>query len=70
MLVNGKWDADWQPVQNKDKDGRFIRQVSSFRHWITPDGSPGPTGDGGFKAEAGRYLPLYPQKHRGGDRAA
>ena len=55
MLVNGKWDADWQPVQNKDKDGRFIRQVSSFRHWITADGSPGPTGDGGFKAEAGRY---------------
>ena len=55
MLVNGKWDADWQPVQNKDKDGRFIRQVSSFRHWITPDGSPGPTGSGGFKAEAGRY---------------
>ena len=55
MLVNGKWDADWQPVQNKDKDGRFIRQVSSFRHWITPDGSPGPTGEGGFKAEAGRY---------------
>ena len=55
MLVNGKWDADWQPVQNKDKDGRFIRQVSSFRNWITPDGSPGPTGEGGFKAEAGRY---------------
>jgi len=55
MLVNGKWDADWQPVQNKDKDGRFIRQISSFRHWITADGSPGPTGDGGFKAEAGRY---------------
>lgn len=55
MLVNGKWDADWQPVQKKDKDGRFIRQVSSFRHWITPDGAPGPTGDGGFKAEAGRY---------------
>ena len=55
MLVNGKWDADWQPVQNKDKDGRFIRQVSSFRHWITADGSPGPTDDGGFKAEAGRY---------------
>ena len=55
MLVNGKWDADWQPVQNKDKDGRFIRQVSSFRHWITANGSPGPTGDGGFKAEAGRY---------------
>ena len=55
MLVNGVWTADWQPVQAKDKDGRFIRQTSSFRHWITADGSAGPTGDGGFKAEAGRY---------------
>lgn len=55
MLVNGVWTADWQPVQAKDEDGRFIRQTSSFRHWITADGSAGPTGDGGFKAEAGRY---------------
>ena len=55
MLVNGKWTKDWQPVQKSDKEGRFIRQVSSFRHWITPDGSAGPTGEGGFKAEAGRY---------------
>ncbi len=55
MLVNGVWTADWQPVQAKDKDGRFIRQTSSFRHWITVDGSAGPTGNGGFKAEAGRY---------------
>lgn len=55
MLVNGKWDADWHPVQSKDEQGRFIRQTSSFRHWITPDGSAGPTGKGGFKAEPGRY---------------
>jgi putative glutathione S-transferase len=55
MLVNGKWTADWQPVQAKDAKGGFVRQASSFRHWITPDGSPGPTGEGGFKAEAGRY---------------
>lgn len=55
MLVEGKWVANWQPVQNADEKGRFLRQVSSFRNWITPDGSPGPTGDGGFKAEAGRY---------------
>ena len=55
MLVNGKWTADWQPVQAKDDHGRFVRQVSSFRNWITPDGSPGPTGTGGFPAEAGRY---------------
>jgi putative glutathione S-transferase len=55
MLVDGKWVADWQPVQKADEKGRFVRQTSSFRNWITPDGSPGPTGTGGFKAEAGRY---------------
>ncbi|MCE9678677.1 glutathione S-transferase family protein [Shewanella sp. AS1] len=55
MLVDGKWTKAWQPVQAKDKEGRFVRQSSSFRHWITPDGEAGPTGEGGFKAEAGRY---------------
>jgi putative glutathione S-transferase len=55
MLVDGKWVANWQPVQAADGKGRFIRQTSQFRNWITPDGSPGPTGQGGFKAEAGRY---------------
>ncbi|MDJ0895652.1 MAG: glutathione S-transferase family protein [Alphaproteobacteria bacterium] len=55
MLVDGKWTTDWQPVQAKDKDGRFIRQISSFRNFITPDGSAGVTGEGGFKAEPNRY---------------
>ncbi|KGM46818.1 glutathione S-transferase family protein [Pseudooceanicola atlanticus] len=55
MLVDGKWTKDWDPVQKSDEKGRFVRQVSSFRNWITPDGSAGPTGEGGFKAEAGRY---------------
>ncbi|MEO9631899.1 MAG: glutathione S-transferase family protein [Sulfitobacter sp.] len=55
MLRDGKWVADWQPVQAKDDKGGFVRQTSSFRHWVTPDGSAGPTGEGGFKAEAGRY---------------
>ncbi|MCE8511030.1 glutathione S-transferase C-terminal domain-containing protein [Ruegeria pomeroyi] len=55
MLVDGKWMENWQPVQKADKDGRFVRQTSSFRNWITPDGAPGPTGEGGFKAEPGRY---------------
>ena len=55
MLVDGKWVKAWQPVQKADEKGRFVRQVSSFRNWITPDGSAGPTGEGGFAAEPGRY---------------
>ncbi len=55
MLVNGNWDADWHPFQAKDARGRFQRQVSSFRHWVTGDGTPGPTGEGGFAAQSGRY---------------
>lgn len=55
MLVDGKWIENWQPVQKADEKGRFVRQVSSFRNWITTDGSAGPTGEGGFEAEAGRY---------------
>lgn len=55
MLIDGAWTSDWQPVQATDAEGGFVRQVSSFRNWVTPEGSPGPTGTGGFKAEAGRY---------------
>src|SRR5690606_1467041 len=38
-----------------DKTGRFVRQASRFHNWVTPDGAPGPTGEGGFAAEPGRY---------------
>lgn len=55
MLVDGKWTADWQPVQASDAKGGFVRQVSGFRNWVTPDGAAGPSGEGGFPAEAGRY---------------
>lgn len=55
MLVNGIWTKDWNPVQSKDEKGRFVRQTSSFRNWVTPDGSAGPTGEAGFKAKPGRY---------------
>lgn len=55
MLRDGKWVADWQPVQARDDKGGFVRQTSSFRNWVTPDGSAGPTGEVGFKAEPGRY---------------
>lgn len=55
MLVNGKWTAEWHPVQATDEKGGFVRQTSSFRHWVTPDGEPGITGNGGFQAEPDRY---------------
>lgn len=55
MLVEGKWTADWHPVQATDAKGGFVRQISGFRNWITPNGEAGPTGEGGFKAETGRY---------------
>ena len=55
MLVNGEWVENWQPVQAKDEKGGFVRQISGFRSWVTPDGAAGPTGAAGFKAEAGRY---------------
>jgi putative glutathione S-transferase len=55
MLVDGKWSAAWQPVQATDAKGGFVRQTSTFRSWLTPDGSGGPTGEDGFRAEPGRY---------------
>lgn len=55
MLVEGKWSAEWKPVQKTDEKGGFVRQTSSFRNWITPDGAAGPTGKAGFAAETGRY---------------
>jgi len=53
LLVEGKWQSEagrWA-----DAKGRMQRPDAILRNWITPDGSPGPTGRGGFKAEAGRY---------------
>lgn len=53
LLVDGKWHDKWYDTEKSG--GRFIRQESQFRNWITPDGSAGPTGEGGFQAEPGRY---------------
>jgi len=53
QLVDGKWSTDW--YDTKKTGGHFVRAQSGFRNWITADGSAGPTGEGGFKAEAGRY---------------
>lgn len=53
LLVDGKWVDQW--YETKSNQGEFKRQESLFRHWITTDGSAGPTGSEGFEAEAGRY---------------
>jgi glutathionyl-hydroquinone reductase len=53
MLVNGEWrDVRYD---NSWTGGRFERPPTTFRNWITVDGSPGPSGSGGFAAERGRY---------------
>jgi len=46
---------DWEGNVNTNSAGEFVRQESRFRHWVTADGSPGPSGDGGFQAAPGRY---------------
>lgn len=53
FLRDGEWLQDstgWAK-----SDGRYVRADAPLRHWVTPDGAPGPTGDGGFAAEPGRY---------------
>jgi len=53
LLVAGKWHNEWYDTESTR--GRFERKAPSFRHWITKDGSAGPSGVGDFKAEANRY---------------
>ncbi|HEM5490779.1 TPA: glutathione S-transferase family protein [Streptococcus suis] len=53
LLQDGKWVDQW--YDTKSTGGKFVRSVTQFRNWITPDGQAGPTGEGGFKAESGRY---------------
>src|SRR5687767_12542577 len=53
MLVEGRWEEVSTEVDKAS--GQFIRPDTRFRNWVTADGSPGPTGEGGFKAEADRY---------------
>ncbi|WP_417258261.1 glutathione S-transferase family protein [Celeribacter sp.] len=52
-LQNGGWNVGWYDTTKTG--GRFERSTAGFRNWITADGSAGPTGTDGFKAEAGRY---------------
>ena len=53
LLVDGVWHDRWYDTAKSG--GRFERQDSVFRHWVTADGSAGPSGEGGFPAAVGRY---------------
>ncbi|WP_064602482.1 glutathione S-transferase family protein [Photobacterium sp. J15] len=52
-LVNGVWHDVW--YETGSSNGEFVREDAGFRHWLTADGSSGPQGQQGFKAESGRY---------------
>ena len=53
LLVDGQWQDKWYDTESSG--GRFKREDAGFRYWVTVDGSAGPSGQGGFKAEANRY---------------
>lgn len=53
QLVEGVWQDVW--YDTKSTGGAFKRTNASYRNWITSDGSPGPSGEGVYKAESGRY---------------
>ncbi|MFZ1851471.1 MAG: glutathione S-transferase family protein [Nitrosomonas sp.] len=53
LLLDGKWVDQWYDTASNK--GRFVRDAAKFRNWITPNGEAGPSGNGGFKAEAHRY---------------
>jgi putative glutathione S-transferase len=53
LLVDGVWHDKWYDTSKSQ--GKFERSIAQFRNWITADGSAGPSGDAGFKAEPGRY---------------
>ncbi len=53
LVIDGQLKTEW--LEHEREAGEFVRLESQFRHWITPDGRPGPSGEGGFVAERDRY---------------
>ncbi|WP_170333759.1 glutathione S-transferase family protein [Ruegeria arenilitoris] len=53
LLIDGEWHDTWYDTETTG--GAFKRSAAQFRNWLTADGSAGPSGKGGFKAEPGRY---------------
>ena len=54
LMLNGAYLAR-DPQPDTKEDGEFRRAKSTIRNWMTKDGAAGPVGEGGFRAEAGRY---------------
>jgi glutathionyl-hydroquinone reductase len=53
VFVDGVWHSVWYDTGKSG--GRFVPADPVFRNWVTADGSAGPSGEGGFAAEPGRY---------------
>lgn len=53
LLIDGQWHDQWYNTEKSGGD--FQREDAQLRNWVTADGSAGPSGDAGFKAESGRY---------------
>lgn len=53
LLVDGDWKDQW--YDTSATGGNFVRKEAAFRNFVTREGTPGPSGEGGFKAETGRY---------------
>ena len=56
LLVDGVWHDKW--YDTKSSDGKFKREDAQLRNWVTADGSAGPTGVEGFKAESRTLSPI------------
>ena len=53
LLVDGHWQE--QEYDTRNTGGCFLRQESTFRNWVTPDGRPGPNGEGVAACKGNRY---------------
>lgn len=53
LLVKGVWKNQWYDTDGNQ--GEFVRESAQLRNWVTADGAPGPSGEGGFEAAAHRY---------------
>ena len=56
LLIDGRWHDQWYDTGNS---GRFQRESAQRRNWVTADGSAGPSGDGGFKADVRLLIAIH-----------